>query len=521
MKRLLSILLLTALGFGGLRAQDAEKEDAGRRAQESGGSAERGSSPALHSRYDSVHVGRPINIGPEEIIRDLVAVAGDAAIQGKIRQNAVIVLGNVRFDGETGGDLVVLGGDLHLGKHARVGGNLVHVGNEFSADADAEVNGEKVIVPMPSSFPSLGWLQGWVAQGLFAARPFPPGVKWAWMVAGIFLLLHVLIATIFSRSAAASVRTLERSPIASFFLGILFMVLAALMLVILAITIIGVIAIPFLLCAMLLAWFLAGIAVFGFTGSRLFNLELSSQGSLALAVVIGSVLFYAVYMLPIVGFLVWGVVTTIGLGAVLLAAFSGMKREAVAAAPAPAPVGAPAPVVLAASVPSGGSASAASDTPPVAAPTATASDAPPIAQIPPPLAFEDDLTRRAGFWQRLGATFLDLILVSVATKPALFVIHAHDSEPLFLFFWTVYHVVMWSWKATTIGGIVLKIKIIRLDGQPLSFSVALVRSLSSFFSAVPCFLGFFWVGWSSEKQGWHDMIAGTTIVKVPQRVSLM
>ena len=65
------------------------------------------------------------------------------------------------------------------------------------------------------------------------------------------------------------------------------------------------------------------------------------------------------------------------------------------------------------------------------------------------------------------------------------------------------------------------IKIIRVDGQPINFAVALVRSLSSFFSAVVLFLGFFWAGWDKDKQAWHDKIAGTIVVKLPKGLSLI
>ena len=83
------------------------------------------------------------------------------------------------------------------------------------------------------------------------------------------------------------------------------------------------------------------------------------------------------------------------------------------------------------------------------------------------------------------------------------------------------HVGMWAWKGTTIGGIVMGIKVVRLNGAPVDFSVALVRSLSSFFSAVVLFLGFFWTGWDREKQSWHDKIAGTIVVRVPKGMSLI
>jgi len=92
---------------------------------------------------------------------------------------------------------------------------------------------------------------------------------------------------------------------------------------------------------------------------------------------------------------------------------------------------------------------------------------------------------------------------------------------LFPFAWVAYHVGMWTWKGTTIGGIVFGMKIFRRDGRQLDFAVALVRSLASFFSALVMFLGFFWAGWNRERLSWHDMIAGTIVVKMPKGISLL
>jgi uncharacterized RDD family membrane protein YckC len=483
-------------------------------AEDSDDRSERHSSRSHNHGVDSVHIGRNATLGAEDTAHNFIVIAGDGVVKGKTTQNAVVVLGSMTFDGEADENLVVIGGDLHLGPNAHIRGNLVHIGEDFSADSSAVVHGEKVVIPLPSSIPSLHWLQAWVAHGLFLGRPFPPQVSWVWIVAGIFLAIHVIVATMFSRSAQSAVRTLERRPIAAFFSGILFLVLAVLLIVILLATLIGTVAIPFVVCAIILAWFLAGIAVFGLAGSRLFGLRVEHPGMMALAVIAGSALFYAVYMLPVIGFLVWAAVTTIGLGAVVMAAFSGMKRQA-EIAPV---VAVPASVVLTASVP--GAAPQPVPTPTGSPAEMTASGAaaaamPPLVSpplTPPPRQDDVMLLARAGFWRRFAATALDFVLLIVGLK---------FSGPFFILFWTGYHVAMWTWKGTTIGGVVLGIKIVRLDGSPVNFGVALVRALSSFFSAMVFFLGFFWAGLSSDKQSWHDKIAGTVIVKMPKGVPLI
>jgi len=79
---------------------------------------------------------------------------------------------------------------------------------------------------------------------------------------------------------------------------------------------------------------------------------------------------------------------------------------------------------------------------------------------------------------------------------------------------------MWAWKGSTIGGTVLNLKVVRLDNQPVTFAVALVRGLASALSVIVCFLGFFWIILDRDKQAWHDKIAGTYVVRVPRNVLL-
>ncbi len=93
--------------------------------------------------------------------------------------------------------------------------------------------------------------------------------------------------------------------------------------------------------------------------------------------------------------------------------------------------------------------------------------------------------------------------------------------PLFTLVAIAYFSALWAWKGPTVGGIVLNLQVVRQDGRPLNFLTALVRSIAAMFSAMILFLGFFWIGWDHEKQGWHDKIAGTVVVRMPRSVSLV
>jgi len=121
---------------------------------------------------------------------------------------------------------------------------------------------------------------------------------------------------------------------------------------------------------------------------------------------------------------------------------------------------------------------------------------------------------RASFWERMGAGFLDVVLVGILS-------HFIPFPFAFLVGSVAYFTGMWAWKGTTVGNVVLNLKVVRLDGQPVTFAVALVRALAAWLSAVVLFLGFFWIAWDQERQGWHDKIAGTTVVKLPKGMSLI
>jgi uncharacterized RDD family membrane protein YckC len=132
----------------------------------------------------------------------------------------------------------------------------------------------------------------------------------------------------------------------------------------------------------------------------------------------------------------------------------------------------------------------------------------------PPVASEALTLPRANFWERMGAGFLDVILVSILGS---FV----GGPPLGFLVALAYFAGMWTWRGTTIGGIVLNLKVVRLDDQPVTFVVALVRGLASSFSVIVFFLGFFWMIWDREKQTWHDKIAGTVVVRQPRGMPLV
>lgn len=50
-------------------------------------------------------------------------------------------------------------------------------------------------------------------------------------------------------------------------------------------------------------------------------------------------------------------------------------------------------------------------------------------------------------------------------------------------------------------------------GATVTVGQAMLRYLGYFIAMLPLGLGIFWIGFDRRKQGWHDKIAGTVVVK--------
>ncbi|HEY5915360.1 MAG TPA: RDD family protein, partial [Verrucomicrobiae bacterium] len=176
-----------------------------------------------------------------------------------------------------------------------------------------------------------------------------------------------------------------------------------------------------------------------------------------------------------------------------------------------APATIPTPVMSAAAPPAMPAMS--SEPPPPPTPSNTPSAAVPVTIAPPVL--PDTLAYpKASFWERMAAGFLDVVLLVILGAIV-------QGPPLALIVALAYFAGLWAWRGTSIGGIVLGLKVVRAGGEQLSFVAALVRALAAAFSGIVLFLGFFWIAWDPEKQGWHDKIAGTVVLKLPRGTPLV
>ena len=132
----------------------------------------------------------------------------------------------------------------------------------------------------------------------------------------------------------------------------------------------------------------------------------------------------------------------------------------------------------------------------------------------------------AGFWRRAGATIVDSILIFIVILPTLNAIYGADywiSTSFIRGFWdVVIHyilppiaiVLFWIYKSATPGKMIMKLIIVDAEtgGKPTKGQLV-IRFLGYYVSLLILFLGFLWIGFDKRKQGLHDKLAKTVVMK--------
>jgi uncharacterized RDD family membrane protein YckC len=499
-------------------------------------------------RSDAVSVMGHTTIGPEGRVEGgAVAVLGRVTVNGSVGDEVVSVLGGVTVNGRVGGDAIVVLGDLALGPRAEIGGDVVVVGGAFTKHPEAVVRGKEVHVPFGFAFGDFEWLSAYMQKAVLLGRPLATGRDqgWAWGVALGLLAFYIVLALLFRRGIDACTDTLERKPGPSVVAAFLTVLLVPGVIALLLFTVIGIVLVPFLLAGLFFASLFGKAVMLAWVGRRI--TRVFGENALthaAFAVAIGGVLILGVYLVPVLGFLVFTVLTWLGTGVVvytlLLASKPDRPPMPAPAASAPVPPAPPTPVAPVAPVPFAAARVATSAVAAGAAGAGVASvgamtdEAPAVAgpgvpamalaapALPPPPAVAAMLPR-ATLLLRIGALLLDLLIIAIVVNFArdLLPFARGSAGPGVLLVLAMYAAVMWKYKGTTIGGIVCGLKIVRLDGRELDWPTAVVRALGCFLSLIVAGLGFIWIAIDDEKQSWHDKIAGTVVVRMPKGVSLI
>lgn len=134
----------------------------------------------------------------------------------------------------------------------------------------------------------------------------------------------------------------------------------------------------------------------------------------------------------------------------------------------------------------------------------------------------------AGFWLRFAAMIVDTIILMLIFIPIGIILGLMMPE-MFIDYGTtryiwldwsiqvigiVFVIFCWMKFAGTPGKRLLKLKVLDAEtGSHLTLGQAIIRYIGYIPSTLILCLGFFWVIWDKKKQGWHDKLAKTVVVR--------
>lgn len=132
----------------------------------------------------------------------------------------------------------------------------------------------------------------------------------------------------------------------------------------------------------------------------------------------------------------------------------------------------------------------------------------------------------AGFWRRTAAHFIDGVIVLIILVPTLFLffssnvaqygdVSAAISILIQYVITPIVVIAFWKKKGGTPGKLLMGVKVVSANTlETASTGRLIIRYLGYIPSSLVLFIGFIWVAFDEKKRGWHDLLAGTVVIKV-------
>jgi uncharacterized RDD family membrane protein YckC len=152
--------------------------------------------------------------------------------------------------------------------------------------------------------------------------------------------------------------------------------------------------------------------------------------------------------------------------------------------------------------------------------SASGAAVPPVASVSGTVAADSSY---GGFWIRLAAYILDVIILGIPIAILRFALNPSDpssGHPVLVFVLTIvieaaYFAGFWSsGLQATLGQKICGLRVVSAsDFGKISFSRATGRFFAMILSGLIFCIGFLMIAFTERKQGLHDMIAGTYVIK--------
>lgn len=125
-----------------------------------------------------------------------------------------------------------------------------------------------------------------------------------------------------------------------------------------------------------------------------------------------------------------------------------------------------------------------------------------------------------GFWARVSASLIDTLLLLVVLVPLSYILfgtYVTTGLKDILINWIIpltIVIALWIKYGATPGKMAMGAKIVdATTGKEPTTKQFLIRYAGYFVSLIPLGVGIFWVAFDRKKQGWHDKMANTVVIR--------
>ena len=250
--------------------------------------------------------GENIIIEKADTVQNVVCINGSVTINGTVEENVLVLYGNVSLGREATikGELVVIGGTVDKSRTAKLEGGTTSLSSEQVVKI---TNALKVYQPK---------------QPLF--------FKYIEPIICLSLLLVILLAVmLFSKTIGGISFIAENKPWKTLGAGLISFLLIVPIALLLLVSLIGITLIPLFFLALILVMFFGAIAIFQLIGKKISRVFMKNGIPMIWETIIGIIFFHLLKLLPLFGGVVTVVICTFALGAGVLYLAGLRKKEKV------------------------------------------------------------------------------------------------------------------------------------------------------------------------------------------------
>lgn len=297
------------------------------------------------AKIDGVIVGDLTVLGGRAVVRgtvdgDVAVFGGDLDLIGRVTGDGAVFGGNLNNRGQIKGDVAVIGGTVVLDSSSIVEGDISTLGGSLERDEDAIVEGEVTTIGIEGLGkigPRISKILKWQER-----MPFAGALRGMFVILAVIILyvINLLLLLVFPSAIDRITDKIKSNVWISVGIGVGLEVLYVPIIVLLAVSIIGIPIIPLFVLAVIIALLFGFTAISFIIGERIMK-GMKSQTENRLGIF--SLGWIALMIIPILGLLLKGfrvggslifviglailyVTMTIGAGGVVFSLFKRRKK---------------------------------------------------------------------------------------------------------------------------------------------------------------------------------------------------